>query len=67
VKIGVVPPELPKDYQVHHQVGKLNFAPEELVALPACLHAGKVPLRCPHTSKFLKPREWDRRFGHKPD
>jgi hypothetical protein len=27
ISVGVVPAELPKDWQVHHQVGKLNFEP----------------------------------------
>jgi hypothetical protein len=63
ISIGVVPPELPKDWQVHHQAGKLHFAPEDLVALPACLHAGRGPLPCPYTGEFLTPSAWQRRFG----
>jgi hypothetical protein len=38
ISVGVVPPELPRDWQVHHQAGKLNFGPEDLAALQACLH-----------------------------
>ena len=66
ISVGVVPSELPKDWQVHHQLGKLNFAPEDLVALPACLHPPREPLRCPHTGQFLTPSGWERRFGSRP-
>ena len=59
---GIVPAELPKDWQVHHQSGKLNFAPEDLGALPACLHPPRT-LQCPYTGKFLTPAAWEQRFG----
>jgi hypothetical protein len=60
---GVVPRELPKDWQVHHQVGKLNFAPEDLVALQACLHRPVDSRRCPYTGQFLRSTEWAQRMG----
>jgi hypothetical protein len=63
ISVGVVPAELPRDWQVHHQVGKLNFAPEDLVALQPCLHPPREALRCPWTGQFLTPSAWEQRMG----
>lgn len=62
ISVGVVPAELPKDYQVHHQAGKLDFQPENLVALEACLHRPRDTMRCGCTGHFLTAAEWERRY-----
>jgi hypothetical protein len=55
--------ELPREWQVHHQAGKPNFAPEDLVALRERLHRPRDSLRCPYTGQFLKPSAWAQRMG----
>jgi len=59
--------KLPKDWHVHHMDGdKLNFAPGNLLALPAILHEGPQPLRCPYTGRFLSLEQYRQRIGVEP-
>ena len=57
---------LPPGWHVHHMGPKKCACPHQLVALPAELHAGPQPLRCPFTGVFLSVQAYERRFGESP-
>jgi hypothetical protein len=60
--------QLPDGWHVHHQdFDRLNFAPCNLIAMPACFNVvGNSGLRCPYTGKYLALAEWEHRFGYAP-
>jgi hypothetical protein len=53
-------------FNIHHMNGKHCFCPHQLLEIQKELHVASEPLRCPFTGEFMKPAEFERRYGIAP-